>query len=79
MFPLIGTDINKEVLMKAQVFVEHAGIQLNDQDLYKRVKVIWTEAGNKIKDISSIKIYVKPEEMTVYYVINDTFSGSFEM
>lgn len=65
--------------MKAQVFVEHAGIQLNDQDLYKRVKVIWTEAGNKIKDISSIKIYVKPEEMTVYYVINDTFSGSFEM
>ena len=38
----------------------------------------WTSAGNKVGDIKTIELYVKPEDDAVYYVINKTESGKVE-
>ena len=42
------------------------------------VKKAWTKAGNKVGDIKTITLYVKPEESAVYYVINGTETGKVE-
>ena len=35
----------------------------------------YVEAGNKKSSIKTMETYVKVEDNTVYYVVNDTFRG----
>lgn len=65
--------------MKASLFVEFSGTQVEDKALIASVKEIWTAEGNKVKDIKTLNIYVKPEEKAAYYVINETVSGKIEL
>ena len=39
----------------------------------------WADAGNDLKDMKSIAIYVNANEMMVYYVVNDTEKGQFSL
>ncbi len=65
--------------MKSTLYIEHLGQQLDDKTLISKVKELWVESGSKLKDIKTINLYVKPEENTVYYVVNDTFKGNYPM
>ena len=65
--------------MKTNTYVEYAGKQVDEKVVVASVKQVWTEAGNKVKDIKTMDLYIKPEESAVYYVINETFTGSVEM
>lgn len=64
--------------MKASLYVEQQGRQIDDKTMQDTAKAIWVEAGNKIKDILTLDIYAKPEESKVYFVINGDFTGSFD-
>lgn len=61
--------------MKSNIFVEYCGKQLEDKAIVASVKKAWTEAGNKVGDIKTMDLYIKPEEAAVYYVINQTETG----
>ena len=63
--------------MKSTLYIQHAGKEITDKEIISRVKEIWVEEGNKIKDIDTLETYIKPEELMIYYVINKTFLGSF--
>ena len=63
--------------IKTSVVVQFAGKEVTEKDLIAAVKKAYTKKGNKVGDIKTIEIYVKPEESAVYYVINGTTSGSF--
>lgn len=63
--------------MKSTFYVEYYGKQINEADIIKKAKSVWTKSGKKAADIKSLKIYIKPEENTAYYVINDDETGSF--
>ena len=65
--------------MKTNTYVEYAGKQVEEKTVVASVKQVWTEAGNKVKDIKTMDLYIKPEESAVYYVINETFTGSVAM
>ena len=65
--------------MKTNTYVEYAGKKVEEKVIVAGVKQAWTEAGNKVKDIKTMDLYIKPEESAVYYVINETFTGSVEM
>ncbi len=65
---------------KQEVYIQYAGKEILEKDLLDRVKEIWTkELGNKVKDMTDVKVYVKPEENAAYYVINETTSGTIEL
>ena len=40
-------------------------------------KQLWKE--NNTGDITSVSVYVKPEESKAYYVVNDTDNGEFDI
>ena len=46
-----------------------------------RSKVIeqFVSEGNVAEDIKNIKIYIKPEDLAAYYVVNDRFSGRVDL
>ena len=61
--------------MKMKTFVEYNGKQVEEKEIIANIKKVWVEAGNKVGDIKTMDVYVKPEEDAVYYVINETESG----
>ena len=62
--------------IKVSAFVEYYGKQVEEKEIIARVKKAWTSSGNKIGDIKTMDLYIKPEESAVYYVINGTSTGA---
>ena len=65
--------------MKTSMYVEYQGLQVEEKEIIAKVKELWVNEGNKIKDIKELKLYIKPEEAAVYYVINEETSGKIEL
>lgn len=65
--------------MKTSMYVEYQGLQVEEKEVIAKVKELWVNDGNKIKDIKELKLYIKPEESAVYYVINEETSGKIEL
>ncbi len=66
--------------LKEEVYLQYAGKEINKENVVKNVKEIWTkDLGNKIGDISTLTLYLKPEENKAYYVINGETSGSVDL
>lgn len=65
--------------MKTNTYIQYKGTQLEDKTFVNKIKEFWSNQGNKIKDINTLNMYIKPEENTVYFVINDTTTGSLPM
>lgn len=63
---------------KTSMFVEYQGKQVEDKAMIAAVKKAWTEAGHKVGDMKTMELYIKPEEDSVYYVINETETGKVE-
>lgn len=63
---------------KTTVFVEYHGKQVEDKAIVAAVKKAWTDLGHKVGEIKTMELYIKPEEASVYYVINDTETGKVE-
>lgn len=65
--------------MKTSFYVEYAGKQVEEKAIIAKVKELWAADGNKIKDLKTLNLYVKPEEDAAYYVINENVSGKIEL
>ncbi len=65
--------------MKTSFYVEYAGKQVEEKAVIAKVKELWVADGNKIKDLKTLNLYVKPEENAAYYVINENVSGKIEL
>ncbi len=63
----------------AEVILQYAGKEIPAGELTRKVKEIWTGEGRAEADLKDIKLYVKPEEYMVYYVINGDITGSFDL
>lgn len=62
-------------MAKTSLYVEYHGKQVEDKAIVVAVKKAWTDNGHKVGEIKSMELYIKPEEDSVYYVINETESG----
>lgn len=57
--------------MLKSLYFEYAGASYNADEIVKAVKADWVALGNKVKDMADAKIYVKPEDNKIYYVVNE--------
>ncbi|WP_461882359.1 DUF6465 family protein [Fusicatenibacter sp.] len=63
-----------------EMILQFGGREIKEKDLYERICKIWIEGyGKKADELKSLKVYVKPEEFTAYYVINDDVTGSIDL
>ncbi len=66
----------KEV--EATVSVQFSGKSYTTQELVAIAKDVWKyDLKQKVSDLKSVELYVKPEENQAYYVINGEHTGSF--
>lgn len=70
----------KKAAIKETVYLQYLGKEISQQELVKQVKEVWTkQLKKKVGEIKSITIYLKPEENTAYYVVNDEVRGSIAL
>lgn len=65
--------------MKAAFYVEYSGKQIEEKEVIAKVKELWVADGHKVKDLKTLNLYVKPEENSAYYVINEDVSGKIAL
>lgn len=65
--------------IKTSVVVQFAGKEVAEKDLIAAVKKAYTKKGNKVGDIKTIEIYVKPEENAAYYVVNGVGADDYKI
>ena len=67
----------KEV--KPEVAIQFRHYEVDMEEVTKRVKEDFEVRGNRGVEIKRIQIYVKPEDFTAYYVINDCEAGKVNL
>lgn len=68
----------KKAELKVAMEVQFADKAYTQDDLVKIAKDVWKyDLKQKASDLTSVELYVKPEEQAVYYVMNKDFTGSF--
>lgn len=65
--------------IKENIYIQCFGLEKDTKDYVNQAKEDFIENGNKKSEIKTINIYIKPEDETVYYVVNDTFEGKIPL
>lgn len=64
---------------ETEVILQYRNYEVNMADVTERVKAHFVAKGNKAEAIENMQIYVKPEDFTAYYVINDGVVGKVNL
>ena len=75
-----STKALKKVEPNIEMFLQFAGKEYTEQEIFQKVKEIWTKTlRQKVGDMLDVKIYLKPEESAAYYVINGDTTGRVDL
>lgn len=70
----------KKETLKTSIQLQFAGKEYTEEDLIKIAKDVWQyDLNEELDDLKSVQLFVKPEENKVYYIINDTTGGCFDI
>ena len=70
----------KKADQKTAVHIQFAGKSYSQEELIKIAQDVWKyDLKQKVRELASIDLYVKPEEDEVYYVMNQEFTGFFNI
>lgn len=70
----------KNTAVKESFVLQFMGRECTKEDMIARLHEIWTKDFERnINEISDIVFYVKPEESSVYYVVNKDITGKFDI
>ncbi len=61
-------------------YIQYGKNECTEAEVIEKVKNVWTKQLNKkLEDMNEVKIYIKPEELKAYYVIDGDFTGYIEL
>lgn len=66
-------DINEEI------FVQFGNSEIQMKEVMQKVKAAYVAEGHKEDSIEKIRVYLKPEENMVYYVVNDGYASGISL
>lgn len=69
--------VRKEAV--SEIFLQYREYEANMDEVTDRVKAHYYAKGHAEGSIDSIQIYIKPEDFTAYYVINDGVVGKVHL
>ena len=70
----------KKADQKSNVYVQFSGKSYSQEELIKMAQDVWKyDLKQKVRELATIELYVKPEENKVYYVMNQDFTGDFNI
>lgn len=67
--------MNKKESINYDIIVQYDGLESDLANVYKRVRNAYKAAGNDENTITDIRLYIKPQDFTAYYVVNGDYTG----
>ena len=61
------------------IYVQFAGKEIPAAELVEKASQEWVALGHRASSIKSLDLYIKPEDMAAYYVINGKESGKISL
>ena len=61
--------------VKYEIIIQYDGLESNLTEIYERVKSTYVASGHDIDTFEEIKLYIKPQDFTAYYVVNGDYTG----
>ncbi len=61
---------------KKKVVIQYGGIERKESEILERIREDIEKKGVSDADITEVDIYIKPEDRSVYYVVNEDVNGS---
>lgn len=71
---LRAAEKEKAANLKPELVIQYQDLEVNAADLAEAAKADFHSAKKRTL-ITDLKLYIKPEDRTAYYVINETFNG----
>lgn len=69
----------KVAAVKEEVFVQFGNQEVFAGDVVERVKNAYIAEGHTAESIEKIRVYIKPEESMIYYVVNDDYASGISL
>lgn len=77
---MADTEVKKEnTEINTEVILQYRDYEVDMDVVTERVKAHYLAKGYKAESLENIQIYVKPEDFTAYYVINDSVVGKVNL
>lgn len=62
-----------------EVYLQFGAGESSLQTVVDRIKAEYVGQGHRVSSIKSLKVYLKPEDRSAYYVINDKVAGRVDL
>lgn len=69
----------KKAEVVEEVYVQYANQEVPTSVLVEKVKAAYVAEGHKADMIKKIRVYIKPEENMLYYVVNDDYASGISL
>ena len=69
----------KVATVKEEVFVQFGNQEVFASDVVERVKNAYIAEGHTAESIEKVRVYIKPEENMIYYVVNDDYASGISL
>lgn len=67
------------VAVKEEIFVQFGNREVFTADVVERVKAAYAAEGHAADSIEKVRVYIKPEENMIYYVVNDEYASGISL
>lgn len=64
---------------KKEVFIQVGEREIRAEDIQKKVEAAYNAEGNKLKVEDDVRVYLKPEENMIYYVVNNSYASGISL
>ena len=65
--------------VKEEIFVQYGNQEVFAADVVERVKNAYIAEGHTAESIEKVRVYIKPEENMIYYVVNDDYASGISL
>lgn len=65
--------------LKPEVFIQYQGKEAVVADAIEKAKAEFVADGHRVSTIKTLQVYLKPEDNSAYYVINQKFAGRVDL
>lgn len=73
------TKPEKKALTQPEIFIQFGPGESSVDNVVERIRKEYVEQGHRVSSIKSLKVYLKPEDRSAYYVINDKVAGRVDL
>ena len=69
----------KKEVSHPEIFIQYGPGESSVGAVVERIRNEYVEQGHRLSSIKSLKVYLKPEDRSAYYVINDKVAGRVDL